>query len=215
MRDLRSSPGAALFPHESSSAMGSRSGGRGPKGGAIRAVARRRATRDGHGAARRRRPAREKLRQTVDEPPRLRPVECPDVSARVSRSYPHRAEDRHDRNAVDEAAIGAERGGAGFARHGVLIGEELVVGTFVPATRTSDEMRKQPKQPRVRSVSPGFMKAMGIRVIGGRELDESRWPGRAAVIVVNQRLAQPLLRHADIPSGRFVDWHRRESSACK
>ncbi len=95
---------------------------------------------------------------------------------------------------------------AGFARHGVLMGEELMVGTFVPANRTLDEMRKQPELPRVRAVSPGFMKAMSIRMVSGRELNESDGPAAAPVIMINQTLARHYFG-SQRAVGQIVDWH--------
>jgi predicted permease len=95
---------------------------------------------------------------------------------------------------------------AGFARHGVLIGEQLLIGNFVPATRTLDDVRKDPQQPRVRSVSPGFMQTMGIRVVSGREFAESDGPAAPPAIVVNQTLAQRYFGRQN-PIGHTVDWH--------
>ncbi len=60
---------------------------------------------------------------------------------------------------------------AGFSRAGILIGEELVVGTFVPPGRTLADMRADPVRPRLRSVSRGYLTAMGVRLIAGRELE--------------------------------------------
>ena len=34
-------------------------------------------------------------------------------------------------------------GPAGFARHGLLIGEELTIGTFVPPGRALEEMQNE------------------------------------------------------------------------
>jgi putative ABC transport system permease protein len=95
---------------------------------------------------------------------------------------------------------------AGFARHGVLMGEELMVGTFVPADRTLDEMRQQPELPRVRAVSPGFMKAMSIRVVEGRELDDSDGPAAEPVLMINQTLARRYFGSKNAV-GQIVDWH--------
>ena len=95
---------------------------------------------------------------------------------------------------------------AGFARHGVLIGEELIIGNFVPATRTLDDVRKDPQRPRVRSVSPGFMKALRIRIVSGREFDESDGPAAPPAIVVNQTVAHQLFGTHN-PVGQVIDWH--------
>ena len=92
---------------------------------------------------------------------------------------------------------------AGFARHGVLIGEELLIGSFVPATRTLDDVRKDPQQPRVRSVSPRFMTTMRIRVVAGREFDDSDGSAAAPAIVVNETLARQISARR-IPSDKLL-----------
>ena len=94
---------------------------------------------------------------------------------------------------------------AGFSRAGVLIGEEILVGTFVPQGRTLDEMRTQRNKPRLRSVSEGFLPAMGIHFIGGRDFAA---PDRAnaPVVVVLNRVAATQLFGARNPVGEYMEW---------
>ena len=94
---------------------------------------------------------------------------------------------------------------AGFSRAGVLIGQEILIGTFVPEGRTVDEMRARPDQPLLRSVSEGFLPAMGIRFIGGRDFAASD-DGNAPVVVVLNRAAARQLFGTTNPVGQFVDW---------
>jgi len=95
---------------------------------------------------------------------------------------------------------------AGFARHGVLIGEQLLIGNFVPAIRTLDEVRKDPQQPRVRSISPGYMKALRIHVVSGREFDETDGPSAPPAIVINRTIAQHYFGTRD-PVGQTIEWY--------
>jgi putative ABC transport system permease protein len=94
---------------------------------------------------------------------------------------------------------------AGFTRAGILIGEELVIGTIVPQGRTVAEMRAEPVRPRVRSVSHGYLAAMGVRVIAGRELAATDTAGAPTAIVVNRTAARRLFA-ASNPVGQTVDW---------
>jgi putative ABC transport system permease protein len=95
---------------------------------------------------------------------------------------------------------------AGFSRAGVLIGEEIMLGTFVPPRRNLEEMRNDAARPRLRPVSAGFVTAMGIPLLAGRELAESDGTSAAPVIVINRSVAQ---RHfgVDHAVGQVVDWH--------
>lgn len=93
---------------------------------------------------------------------------------------------------------------AGFARHGVLITEELYLGTFVPQGRTLDDVRSI--RPRVRSVSDGYLTAMGVPVFSGRELDANDNATAPPVIVINQAAARRYFGDA-IPVGQVIDWH--------
>jgi putative ABC transport system permease protein len=94
---------------------------------------------------------------------------------------------------------------AGFSRAGVLIGEEILVGTFVPHGRTLDEMRTQPNSPRLRSVSEGFLPAMGIRFIGGRDFAAPDGANAPVVVVLN-RVAATQLFGARNPVGEYMEW---------
>ena len=78
---------------------------------------------------------------------------------------------------------------AGFSRHGVLITEELMIGNFVPPGRGLDEMRKE-TMARVRSVSPGFITAIKMRIVRGREFTDSDGPTAPFVVVMNQSAAR-------------------------
>ena len=92
---------------------------------------------------------------------------------------------------------------AGFARHGLLIGEELYIGRWVPPGRTLDEMRDA--RIRVRSVSDGFLTAMGVPVIDGRDLSPADNAAAPPVIVVNRTMASRYFRGNAV--GQIVDWH--------
>jgi len=94
---------------------------------------------------------------------------------------------------------------AGFSRAGVLIGEEITLGTFVPKGRTLDDMRTSLERPRVRSVSQGFLPAMGIRFLAGRDFAASDNATAPPVVVIN-RLASSLLFGQTDPIGQFLDW---------
>ena len=116
-----------------------------PRGVAAARRAGGRAARDGDGAAGRRRPADPQLRQAAGRGSRLRTAEQalafqlvfpPDYSIARKAETIERILSRL-RAAPDVAA--------GFTRHGVLIGEQITVGTFVPQGRTLDEMSDRPQ----------------------------------------------------------------------
>jgi putative ABC transport system permease protein len=92
---------------------------------------------------------------------------------------------------------------AGFARHGVLIGERITIGSFVPEGSSLSEMRDRP-MPAVRPVSGGYLTAVGAHVLQGRDLnqgDVAAVPG----IVISRQTSGIFGPAAQI--GRFVDWH--------
>jgi putative ABC transport system permease protein len=92
---------------------------------------------------------------------------------------------------------------AGFARHGLLIGEELYIGRWVPPGRTVEETRDA--RIRVRSVSDGFLTAMGVPVIAGRDLSPSDNAAASPVIVINRTMASRYFQGNAV--GQLVDWH--------
>jgi putative ABC transport system permease protein len=78
---------------------------------------------------------------------------------------------------------------AGFTRAGMLIGEQITLGTFVPQGRTLEEMSSQLARPSLRPVSPGFLTAMGVPVLEGRELDAAD-SGATPQIVISRSVAR-------------------------
>jgi putative ABC transport system permease protein len=93
---------------------------------------------------------------------------------------------------------------AGFARHGLLIGEEIFVGVFVPPGRSLEEMRNQ--RVRVRPVSHRYLTAMGVRLLDGRDLEPTDSADAPPVLVMN-RLAARQYFGDERAVGRVVDWH--------
>jgi putative ABC transport system permease protein len=91
---------------------------------------------------------------------------------------------------------------AGFARHGLLIGEELFIGRWVPPGRTPDEMRDA--RVRVRVVSDGFLTAMGVPILQGRDLSTADDAASPLAVVINRVLAQRYF--GSNPVGQTVDW---------
>jgi predicted permease len=57
----------------------------------------------------------------------------------------------------------------GFSRHGLLFREELFIGSWVPPGRTLEDVRDA--RTRVRSVSDGYLTAMGVPMLAGRDFD--------------------------------------------
>ena len=91
---------------------------------------------------------------------------------------------------------------AGFARHGVLIGERLTLGRFVAEAVPSSDVESQPA-PAIRPVSSGYLTAIGARIRQGRDLgsgDAGADPG----IVITRATSRMLGSDGQI--GRHVVW---------
>jgi predicted permease len=95
---------------------------------------------------------------------------------------------------------------AGFSRAGVLIGEEIHYGTFVPRGRSLAEIKSEPETPRLRTITPGFLPAMGIPFLLGRDLTDQDVRSALPAIVINRRAAALLFGDRN-PVGEIVDWH--------
>ncbi len=165
-----------------------------------------RAGRDGDGAARRRRSARTQLRAAGHRRDGLQPVECSRLPAGVAR----RLLDARKTTTV-EAVLARLRAApnveaAGFTRAGVLIPEEIVIGTFVPPGRSLDEMAADPVRPALRPVSAGYLTAIGSRLIEGRELTAADTATSTPSIVISRGVARRFFGAASAV-GQFVDWH--------
>jgi putative ABC transport system permease protein len=93
---------------------------------------------------------------------------------------------------------------AGFSRHGVMIGEELFIGRFVPPGRTLAEMQNE--RARVRSISDGYLTAMGATFSAGRDLGPADDATAPPVVVMNRTAARRYFGAAN-PIGQIVDWH--------
>ena len=95
---------------------------------------------------------------------------------------------------------------AGFTRAGILIGEALTIGTFVPPGRTVNEMRAGPVRPLIRAVSAGYLTAVGAHLLDGRDFEAADAAGSTPVIVISRGVARQYFGAAS-PIGQFVDWH--------
>ena len=74
-------------------------------------------------------------------------------------------------------------------------------------------MRADPVRPRVRSVSPGYLTAVGVRLVAGRELDADRHRGRAARDRDQPGGGAAVLRRRSRPVGQYVDWYPNTGKA--
>lgn len=97
-------------------------------------------------------------------------------------------------------------GAAGFAYGGILLGLEDTVGDFVPPGRSLDEMKKDPEKPRMKSVSQGYLEAMGVPLLAGRMLDGRDSAAAPPAVIVNRSLARKLFGDAN-PIGATLAWH--------
>jgi predicted permease len=95
---------------------------------------------------------------------------------------------------------------AGFTRAGILIPEEIHVGTFVPRGKALDEMRADPLLPRLRPVSPGYLTAMRVPLLAGREFQPADANGSTPTIVISRSVANRYFG-TENPVSQFVDWY--------
>lgn len=93
---------------------------------------------------------------------------------------------------------------AGFARHGLLIGEELYIGRFIPPGKTLAEMEKE-RGVRTRSVSDGFLTAMGVPILQGRDLSPTDSGDAPGAIVINRSAARRYFGDSN-PVGQSMEW---------
>jgi putative ABC transport system permease protein len=95
---------------------------------------------------------------------------------------------------------------AGFSYAGVLVGVEDTVGAFVPPGRSREEVAADRDRPRLRSISPGYLEAVGARLVGGRWLDDDDATVATPAVVVNQAVARRYF--GDGPAvGAYLDWY--------
>jgi hypothetical protein len=94
----------------------------------------------------------------------------------------------------------------GFTRAGVLIPEEIFVGTFVPQRRTLDEVRADPLKPRLRPATDGYLTAMGVRLLDVRELAPIDAGSSPPVMVISRTVARRYFGSGKAV-GQSVNWY--------
>ena len=95
---------------------------------------------------------------------------------------------------------------AGFAYAGVLVGIENTVGAFLPPGQSPEAALTDRDRPRLKSLSPGYLEAIGARVVEGRALTESDTGREIPAVVVNQLLARRYFERGDAV-GVLLDWY--------
>jgi predicted permease len=98
--------------------------------------------------------------------------------------------------------------GAGFTYAGPLLGLVDQFGVFVPPGRTVEELRGNPDNPQLRSVSHGFLEAVGAKLIAGRSFEPGDNAGAPPALIVNRTAAQRLFGGQD-PVGQWVHFDGR------
>jgi putative ABC transport system permease protein len=78
----------------------------------------------------------------------------------------------------------------GFINAPPLTRLSLSFGQFLPPGRTVEEMKQESAPPQGRSVSSGYLRAMGVRLLDGRWFDERDTADAQPVLIVNRSLAQ-------------------------
>ena len=98
--------------------------------------------------------------------------------------------------------------GTGFTYAGPLLGLVDQYGVFVPPGKTVEEMRGNPDNPQLRSVSHEFLETIGAKLIAGRWFAPSDDAGAPPVLIVNRSAAQRLFGGQD-PVGQLVHFDGR------
>ena len=94
---------------------------------------------------------------------------------------------------------------AGFAYAGILLGLEDTVGTFTPPGRTHEEMLAEQAKPRVKSLSHGYLQAMGVKLLSGRYLDDRDDASAPFTAVINRSVARRYFGDTN-PVGATMIW---------
>ena len=84
-------------------------------------------------------------------------------------------------------------------------GLEDTVGDFVPAGRSLEEMRKEEPKPRLKSVSQGYLEAMGVPLLAGRSFDGRDSATAPPAVILNRTVARRLFGDAN-PVGATLAW---------
>jgi putative ABC transport system permease protein len=95
---------------------------------------------------------------------------------------------------------------AGFAYAGILLGLEDTVGDFVPPGGSLEELRKDPAKPRLKSVSQGYLEAMGVPLLAGRTFNGQDSANAPPTVILNRTVARRLFGDAN-PIGATLAWH--------
>lgn len=98
----------------------------------------------------------------------------------------------------------------GFSRHGLLMREELFIGSWVPPGRSPEDVRGE--RTRVRSVSDGYLAAMGVPLLEGRYFDVRDDASAPPVVVISRAAARQYFGPIS-PIGRALDWRFSEGQA--
>jgi putative ABC transport system permease protein len=99
----------------------------------------------------------------------------------------------------------------GFAFAGILVGIENTVGSFIPPGGSLEKLSSDENKPRLKSLSPGYLEAVGARVLGGRLFTDEDARAEAPRIVVNRSLARRYFGEAN-PVGSYMDWYEGKKS---
>ncbi len=94
---------------------------------------------------------------------------------------------------------------AGFAYGGILLGVEDTAGTFTPPGRSLEEMEADPLKPRLKSLTRGYLRAMGATLVAGRHLDARDDATAPVAVVVNRSIVRKYLGDAN-PVGTTMMW---------
>jgi predicted permease len=101
---------------------------------------------------------------------------------------------------------------AGFTRAGILLPETIGIGVFVPPSQTLADMRASPFRPSLRPVSAGYLTAMGVPLLEGRELQSTDAASAPPVAVISRSVARQWFGGAGAV-GQTVEWHVDDKAA--
>jgi putative ABC transport system permease protein len=94
---------------------------------------------------------------------------------------------------------------AGFAYAGILLGLEDTVGTFRPPGHDYAAVLADPIKPRLKSLTHGYLKAMGATLLSGRHLDGADTASSPLVVVINRSVARKYFGDGN-PVGETMIW---------